>query len=191
MQARKVGAEGRAADIVERSLRARGQRSWPHRLERRQHALAVGLSERDQAAAGGNPIRRSAHAGRHAASERAARHGLRRPPNRDRIGDRAGPDRRRRSSASQVQAARAISTNARPCAVVSRCRSRDGVKAAANSATSVRLRIVRVRGGAPRVRQQHRIAKACSFAQHGRKPGLSVGASVMSPASTDHSMPLE
>jgi hypothetical protein len=65
-----------------------------------------------------------------AASTQAERDALRRDPDRDRIRSPGPVDvRRSRSSASQGQAERAISTKARPCAVVSRCRSREGTNA--------------------------------------------------------------
>ena len=51
-----VGAERRAADIVERGRERALRGGGDDRLERRQHALAVGLAERDQPHAGRDPV---------------------------------------------------------------------------------------------------------------------------------------
>ena len=53
----KIGAEGRAAEIVERGYERTPRRSRYGRLKLRQHALAVGLPKRNKARAGGYPVR--------------------------------------------------------------------------------------------------------------------------------------
>src|SRR5438552_6970626 len=95
------------------------------------------------------------------------------------------------SKASQLHAARAISTKARPCAEVSNCRSRDVTKAAASSAMS--------RRAASSSASAARCACARNTPSQNPEPSASIApsqsrndaASVMSPASTAHSMPLE
>lgn len=53
----EIGAEGRAAEVIERGRkRTLGSRS-DIPLELRQHALAIGLAERDQTRSGGYPVR--------------------------------------------------------------------------------------------------------------------------------------
>ena len=85
-----------------------------------------------------------------------------------------------------------MSMKARPCVVVSSWRSREGTKAAASSAISRKRGIVPRGCGAMRLRQKHARRKSPS-----RPPSIaasqsrSEAASVMSPASTAHSMPLE
>src|SRR5439155_26557527 len=95
------------------------------------------------------------------------------------------------SSPSQAQAERAISMKARPCVEVSSWRSREGTNAAASSAISRKA----IASCADAVRC------ACARNTASQKPGPSPSiaasqsrndaASVMSPASTAHSMPLE
>jgi len=53
----KIGAEGRAAELVERSRKRTLRCSRHDRLKLRQYALAIGLSERHKACAGGYPVR--------------------------------------------------------------------------------------------------------------------------------------
>src|SRR5664279_6564218 len=56
-RAGEIGAEGGAADVVELDAHQRALRGrCDDGLQRRQHALAVALAERDQPHAGGNPI---------------------------------------------------------------------------------------------------------------------------------------
>src|SRR6266851_2035491 len=54
----KIGAKGRAAEIVERCIQRALSSCDDDRLEQGQHALAVGLSQRNEPRAGGNPVRR-------------------------------------------------------------------------------------------------------------------------------------
>src|SRR5579871_3763859 len=96
-----------------------------------------------------------------------------------------------RSSDSQFHAARAISMNALPCAVVSRCRSRDVTKADASSAMSA--------SNALSLDNAARYVCVRKIASQSPAPSASMDESqcckdaalVMSPASTAHSMPLE
>ena len=95
------------------------------------------------------------------------------------------------SSPSQAQAERAISMKARPCVVVSSWRSREGTKAAASSAISRKATSSRADAA--------RCACARNTASQKPEPSASIAASqsrsdaasVISPASTAHSMPLE
>ena len=116
---------------------APGRRSRDDRLQRGQHALAVGLPERNEPHAGGDEIREPAPADRHAAP---ASSGMPWPAPVMPTATVARPARpsiaQQRSSAAQVQAALIVSRKARPCAIVSRWRSFEGEKAAASSATS-------------------------------------------------------
>ena len=59
-QACQIGAQRRAADIVERRDERALRGRLDHRLERGEHALAVALAERDEAHAGRNEIGRTA-----------------------------------------------------------------------------------------------------------------------------------
>ena len=74
--------------------------------------------------------------------------------------------------AEQGQAARAASTKALPCAVVSRWRSFDGAKAAASSATARKRLVVAALGRAMGMGEQHRVAIAAALGEHDGEPGL-------------------
>ena len=51
-----VGATNRAAEIVQRGIQRPRGGGRHHRLQQRQHALAIGLPQRDQPRASGNPV---------------------------------------------------------------------------------------------------------------------------------------
>ena len=87
------------ADVVERAASARCGGGGDHRLQRGQHALAVGLAERDQPHAGRDPVGGDGlqEGGKRRLERNAVAGGGDR--HRDRIGDRAVPGGFRRSSA--------------------------------------------------------------------------------------------
>ena len=178
------------ADVIERCGSARARGRDHHRLERGKHALALRLAERDEPHAGGDQIgrERMQHALHARAQAQCRDPHTRRPPRR---AVRSLVATSSRSSACEGQAARVTSRKARPCAVVSRCRSFEGAKATASSATLRSAPSSLLGSGAIGVGEKNGVAESAAFLDHDREPLRSVFASVTSPDSTAHSMPLE
>ena len=187
--ARNAALPMSSSEVGERALRGCGD----DRLERGQHALAVGLAERNRAARRRRSDWRRRRADRRAARARPRCRGRRprRRPRPDRRPARPRP-RASRSSAAHGQAARVASTKARPCAVVSRWRSFEGAKRRGKFGDRAQRRD-RPRRPARDGRARRSTASqkpppsAITTASQRRR----VSASLMSPASTAHSMPLE
>ena len=107
--AAEVGAEGRGAEIVERSGQRAPRGGGDGGFERREHALAIGLAERHQPHAGRHPVggERLEEGGQREVAGNAVAGGRHRDGNG--ISDRAVPD-----------GFEAVERAAWPCAVVSR-----------------------------------------------------------------------
>src|SRR5262249_32968317 len=94
MHAREVGAEGRAADLVEWTLERAGPGGGNNAFKRRQDTLTVGWPEREEAAPGGHQVGRDRlqERGERRAERDAVASGGNR--DRDRISEWTIPDRR-------------------------------------------------------------------------------------------------
>ena len=140
----EVGAERRAADLVERRrLSARAAVAATTGSSAASSALTIGLAERNEPHAGRNQVRR--HGMQIGLQRRLQPRCRGRPPSRRPRSD-TRPARPRLAPACRAprRAMRRASPRRRrvPCAVVSRWRSFDGANAAASSATSRKAAVV-------------------------------------------------
>ena len=166
----KIGAEGRATEIVERGRERALRCSRYDRLKLRQQALAVGLSERNKARAGRYPVRR--HRVKKRVDGRRERYVMR------------GADKANRDRIDNGSFARCDQPIQRPGIP---CGSRDldkrpalrrrfemalarGHKSGSKLSGFRKQRVIASRRGPVRMRQKDRIANSGTIHQHRRQP---------------------
>ena len=171
-QAGEIGAKGRAAEIIERNRKRPPCRSRHDRFELRQHALAIGLSERDKARARRYPV-----------GDDRVEKGVSRRRERNMMRGTDKADRNRIDDASFASCDRPIQRSGVPCGArdLDECpalRRRLEMAFARRHESRGELgdfrepRIIAGRRGPVRMRQKDTIANSGTVHQHRRQPML-------------------